>query len=103
LEANGSKPNVWSYDDGKAKPKKTHGIYDFKKQIADPCWAKMHRPQWAKLVENCVNSRKMSDSLQDHYETETHRVNFSWTPAVFLNGTFHYKASHGRDLLTYLD
>jgi len=103
LEMNGSKPMVWSYGDTTPEPTGKPRIRDFKKEVADPCWGKLHAPHWQELVETCYNADKTKNELQDYYETETHRLNFSWVPAVFINGTFNYEASHGFDLLTYLD
>jgi len=95
----------WVYDDTDSSqaPTQTHGITDFKTQVAYPCWRKLHQPRWQKLVEDCTNDGETRDGVQNYYETETKRVNFTWVPAVFLNGTFSYKASHSKDLLSYLD
>jgi len=78
-------------------------VTDFKTQVSARCFRKLHQPKWEKLVEECVYDGKLKVSLPEYYATETHRLNFTWVPAVFLNGTFNDKASHAQDLLSFLD
>jgi len=91
----------WVYDKKKSRQQK--GFTSFKKQVADPCWRKLHQPRWESLVGECVNDAKMKTGLQSYYETETQRVKFSWVPAVYINGSLSKNASHSRDLLSFLD
>lgn len=97
------KPETWSYADSVKKPAAGPTITDYKQQVLAPCWRKLHQPRWQALVEDCVNDGDNKELLENYYEAETRRVNFTWVPAVFVNGTFHYKASHSMDLLSFLD
>jgi hypothetical protein len=96
----------WAYDSSGTTNKvmvSTNTVSNYENQVASICFAKLHQPKWRERMLPCLNNGSMQTSIQNYYRENTEAVNFSWVPAVYINGTFSMEASHNGDLLSYLD
>mmetsp|Transcript_157774 Transcript_157774/g.294258 ORF Transcript_157774/g.294258 Transcript_157774/m.294258 type:complete len:283 (+) Transcript_157774:75-923(+) len=99
LQVDGASEGSWVYDDWT----NSGGIHDYVSQVAKGCWSSISEPSWQTTVEACMNNRTLSMELETFYRAQTSAVKLTRVPSVFVNGSFHAKASAGTDLLSYLD
>lgn len=98
-----SNEHVWTYS-GQAAPAVVlpTGVTDYKKQVADPCFQKMHRPDWETLIMPCAQNSSGHAHTQAYFEENTISHDLTWVPSVFIDNVLSFNASHGEDLLSYL-
>mmetsp|Transcript_31350 Transcript_31350/g.50341 ORF Transcript_31350/g.50341 Transcript_31350/m.50341 type:complete len:277 (-) Transcript_31350:6-836(-) len=85
--------------------KKVDSVVNYKTQVAEPCWQKIHRPDWKVLVEKCMEDPIQTGRLDEYYRNETNKILYKTDqqmPSVFINGTFRDEASHQGTLCTFL-